>query len=158
MSVEMNIRVLRKKEGLSQEQLAEKVGVSVMTVRRWEWGETAPNAKMLLKLAEVLNTTQEYLLSDNILTDIMENTLEPRKKKQPEEYQSITYWGNFLENVKKIAQRGNLTEISLVENFLQSASGLLSMGKLQTPHTVSAYNGNNSVYAGNNLNTGTIIK
>ena len=38
---------LRKKANLSQEQLAEKVGVSRQTISKWELGETAPDTKYL---------------------------------------------------------------------------------------------------------------
>ena len=49
------IRTLRKRRGLTQEQLAEQLGISVMTVRRWEWGERIPNVEDLKKAARVLD-------------------------------------------------------------------------------------------------------
>ncbi|WP_232540760.1 helix-turn-helix transcriptional regulator [Lysinibacillus fusiformis] len=39
----MNIRVLRKRHKLSQEQLAEKVNVSRQTIAKWENGEAIPD-------------------------------------------------------------------------------------------------------------------
>ena len=57
------IRTLRKRRGLTQEQLAEQLGISVMTVRRWEWGQRTPRAEELQKLAEALGTTTDYLLN-----------------------------------------------------------------------------------------------
>ena len=65
MKMNTMIKKLRRDKGLSQEQLSELVGVSLQTIRRWEWGATTPNAKLLSDLAKVLNTTPEYLLSDN---------------------------------------------------------------------------------------------
>ena len=38
-----NIYNLRKKRGISQELLAEKIGVSRQTISNWELGETTPN-------------------------------------------------------------------------------------------------------------------
>ena len=65
MKMNSTIKKLRKKKGLSQEELSERVGVSLQTIRRWEWGATTPNSKLLSKLAGVLDTTPECLLSDN---------------------------------------------------------------------------------------------
>ena len=43
MELGKQIYELRKKANLSQEQLAEKVGVSRQTISKWELGETAPD-------------------------------------------------------------------------------------------------------------------
>jgi len=48
------IRELRERAGLSQMQLAVKVGVSLGAVRLWEAGKAEPKGRNLLKLAEVL--------------------------------------------------------------------------------------------------------
>ena len=58
------IKNLRKQNRLTQEELAEKVNISPMTARRWEWGQRSPRAEELQKLAEALNTTSAYLLGD----------------------------------------------------------------------------------------------
>ena len=39
----MNLKYFRKKEGLSQEELAEKIEVSRQSVAKWESGETLPD-------------------------------------------------------------------------------------------------------------------
>lgn len=65
MKTNLKIKRLRKEKGLTQEELAERLNVSLMTVRRWEWGNTSPNSKMLVELADVLGTTPEKLLSDD---------------------------------------------------------------------------------------------
>lgn len=64
MKLNQTIKRLRKDKKITQEQLAELTGVSLMTVRRWEWGETSPNSNVLDRLAEVLETTPAYLLGD----------------------------------------------------------------------------------------------
>ena len=62
MKLNQTIKRLRKDKKITQEQLAELTGVSLMTVRRWEWGETSPNSNVLARLAEVLGVTPETLL------------------------------------------------------------------------------------------------
>ncbi len=52
---------LRKEKGLNQKQLAEKLKVSVDSVRRWEQGKRSPDVEMLRNIARVLNTTVSYI-------------------------------------------------------------------------------------------------
>ncbi|MBQ8693296.1 MAG: helix-turn-helix transcriptional regulator [Synergistaceae bacterium] len=55
----------RKECRLTQEELAAKINVSVMSIRRWEWGNTEPRAEELQKLATALDTTSAYLLGES---------------------------------------------------------------------------------------------
>ena len=50
----MDIKKLRKKQGLSQMKLAAKVGVSLTTVRNWEYGTSDPKEENEEKLKEIL--------------------------------------------------------------------------------------------------------
>ena len=50
----MNIRMLRLKAGMTQEQLARKMNVDQAAVSRWESGDTKPLKKSRKKLAKVL--------------------------------------------------------------------------------------------------------
>ena len=63
-----NIRKLRRENGFTQEQLAEKVGVSFQTVSRWETGRGMPAVDSLEPLAEVLGLSVSELLSGKRLT------------------------------------------------------------------------------------------
>ena len=54
---------LRKAAGLSQEKLAEKVGVHINTISQWENGVYIPKTAKLKRLAEALNTTEAELLN-----------------------------------------------------------------------------------------------
>ena len=51
----MNLKYFRKKEGLSQEELAEKIEVSRQSVAKWESGETTPDGHYLLRLMNWLD-------------------------------------------------------------------------------------------------------
>lgn len=63
MSLGERIGTHRKNLGLSQEQLAELVGVSRQAVTKWETGQSAPSTEHLLKLAAALGTTVDILLA-----------------------------------------------------------------------------------------------
>ena len=55
---------LRKREGLSQEALAERLGVSRQAVSRWEQGTALPDAAKLLPCAKLFSVNVEWLLDD----------------------------------------------------------------------------------------------
>ena len=57
------IAMLRKQKGLTQNELGERLGVSFQAVSKWERGETLPDTAILLDLAEVLETTVDYILT-----------------------------------------------------------------------------------------------
>ena len=57
-----NIRKLRRENGFTQEQLAEKVGVSFQTVSRWETGVVYPDIETLPILAEIFETRVDELI------------------------------------------------------------------------------------------------
>ena len=57
-----NIARLRKAAGMTQEELAELLGVHIVTLNRWERGHFEPKGSILTKIAEVLKTTEAELL------------------------------------------------------------------------------------------------
>ena len=58
----------RKKNGWSQEELAEKLSVSRQSVSKWESAQSVPDLNRVLKLAEIFGVTTDYLLKDEIET------------------------------------------------------------------------------------------
>lgn len=59
----MKLRGLREKKKLSQEELAQKIGVSQVTIGKWEQG-TSIKHEHIKKLAEVLDVPLDYLLKE----------------------------------------------------------------------------------------------
>lgn len=56
---------LRKIRGLTQQQIADEIGVNRGSYSNWEKGKREPNFETLLKLASILNTTTSYLLGES---------------------------------------------------------------------------------------------
>ena len=54
----------RKNKGLSQEELAEDVGVTRQTISNWELNETAPDLKQAQKLSEIFNISLDELVGN----------------------------------------------------------------------------------------------
>lgn len=65
MKLHEKIYSQRKLKGLSQEELAEKLGVSRQAVSKWETGEALPEITKLKSLAGVFDVTTDFLLDDN---------------------------------------------------------------------------------------------
>ena len=56
--------VLRKQHNLSQEQVAEKLGVARQTISKWELGETTPEMDKLIIMSELYNITLDELMKE----------------------------------------------------------------------------------------------
>ena len=57
---------LRKKAGWSQEELAEKMGVSRQSISKWEGALSVPDMNRILKLSELFDVSTDYLLRDEM--------------------------------------------------------------------------------------------
>ena len=81
MEIGNKISELRKKNALSQENLAEKIGVTRQTISKWELGETSPDLKQANLLAKILkvsldelaNNDVELVCNDNLKNDLYTN-------------------------------------------------------------------------------------
>lgn len=60
---------LRKSNGMSQENLAEKLDVSRQAISRWESGAAMPDANNILQLSKLFDVTTDYLLNDDYQSD-----------------------------------------------------------------------------------------
>ena len=88
----MNIRVLRKRHKLSQEQLAEKVNVSRQTIAKWENGEALPDIYKCKILGDIFQVTVDQL-SHNM---------------NEEEANQISPKGKQFFGVVKVGERGQI--------------------------------------------------
>ena len=84
---------LRKKNGLSQEELADKLGISRQAVSKWERAEASPDTDNLILLAKLYGITLDELLNaedakdlalENQESDQLEEVVE-NKKEEPKE-------------------------------------------------------------------------
>lgn len=65
MEIGKKIVKYRRKNKLSQEQLAEKIGVTRQTISNWELNTTKPDVTQIKNIAKVLNTSIDDLLDNN---------------------------------------------------------------------------------------------
>lgn len=80
MQLGKNISDLRKKNGLSQEKLAEKINVTRQTISNWELGETSPNPEQLILLSNIFRKSTDELLGNEIIAkENEEQDIDPVK-------------------------------------------------------------------------------
>ncbi len=78
MTIGQKITALRTMRDISQEQLADMLGVSRQSVSKWEMDQTLPQIDKVLLLAEVFGVSTDELLKDKV--EIAQNTKGARKK------------------------------------------------------------------------------
>lgn len=71
------IYTLRRARGLSQEQLAEALGVSRQAVSKWEGGQAVPELEKLLALSDFFGVTVDELVREGAPSSGKEETSEP---------------------------------------------------------------------------------
>ncbi len=72
MAISFNqLKFYRKQAGYTQEQIAEKIGVSRQAVAKWESGESMPDIESCIRLADFYGTTVDLLVRDlNLPEDV----------------------------------------------------------------------------------------
>lgn len=63
---------LRKSKGMTQKQIADKLGIVPKTVSKWETGHGFPDISILSALAEILDVSERVLLSGNLIKNAEE--------------------------------------------------------------------------------------
>ena len=66
MQIGNNIKFLRQKNNLTQEQLAERLGVSYQAVSKWETNANTPDISLLPQIASLFHVSIDALFSDDI--------------------------------------------------------------------------------------------
>lgn len=76
MTLYDKIMELRKRNGLSQEELGEKIGVSRQAVSKWEMAQTTPDLNKIMALAELFGVSTDFLLKDEYDLSYLEKEIE----------------------------------------------------------------------------------
>ena len=66
MNLSENLQALRKEHKLSQEEFAEKLGVSRQAISKWETGETSPETDKIIMICDIFNCSMDTLIKGKI--------------------------------------------------------------------------------------------
>ena len=69
MSLSENLQYLRRREKITQEELADKLQVSRQSVSKWETGEAFPETEKIIALCDIFNVTMDDLMRGNVTVD-----------------------------------------------------------------------------------------
>ena len=85
MNLGNNLFEARKKSGLSQDKVAEKLGVTRQTISKWETNETTPDIYKAKKLAKLYNLSLDELIEFDCdlkeIEEVIKNTNEEKEAK-----------------------------------------------------------------------------
>lgn len=95
MQLSEKLILLRKRSGMSQEDLAYEMGVSRQAVSKWESGQSMPDIDKLLLLSRLYNVTTDYLLKDEQVEEdsvcpVEQESLRRVTMEQAEEYLALS--------------------------------------------------------------------
>lgn len=76
-----NLKILRTRKGLSQEELADRLNVVRQTVSKWEKGLSVPDSEMLIRIAEVFEVSVGELLGETIVPEPEKSELQQLSEK-----------------------------------------------------------------------------
>jgi transcriptional regulator with XRE-family HTH domain len=118
MKLSDKLITLRKENGWSQEDFAEKLDVSRQAISRWENGTALPDAQNILQISKLFGVTADYLLND----DYNEETNIPAAQISAEETKPLA------------RKKKRLHWLSICLIILLSACAIIAL-LLQEPHT-----------------------
>lgn len=93
---------LRKKKGLSQDALAELLGVSRQAISKWELGEAMPDISNVIQLSQFFHVSLDFLLNDEYTSDANTPTVnetEQKEKSRPNKRAHILTYVLFITGV-----------------------------------------------------------
>lgn len=100
------ISTLRRKNGMSQEELAEKMDVSRQSVSKWESGTSIPDMNKILKLSEIFAVSTDYLLKDEVEED--HTVVIDRESVSDAHLVSLDEANNYMDTVRSVAAKQTL--------------------------------------------------
>lgn len=110
----------RKKNGWSQEELADQLGVSRQAVSKWESAGTVPDLQRIIQLAELFGVSTDYLLKDEMVQETVPvYTGEISEHSQPLRRVSMEEANSFLDMKRKVAPKtANATSMCILSPAL----------------------------------------
>ncbi len=126
MSLQDKIMKLRRAQGLSQEELADRLGISRQAVSKWESGQSTPDIDKIILLSDFFGVTTDYLLKDsagveksdanNTFTSLDNNAEEdnePFEKEEEEEEKPRISQGDAVKYIGLAKRTAKITAIAV---------------------------------------------
>lgn len=117
MGISERLQKLRKHERYSQEQLAEKLGVTRQAISKWESNQGNPDINNIIKLSEIYNVSTDYLLKgeEQIIKPI---EIDSKENKENVKFRKMFTILLFIAGISAIAILFLFTFTFLIKIFL----------------------------------------
>ena len=126
MSIGTNIKTLREERKLTQEQLAEELGVTFQAVSSWERDEYIPETLKVIKMAEVMDVSTASILDEKPGTFKMKD--------------AIYNWEHMKTYIKTTARNLNMPDTLKAVDFATEAHKGVSRKRSSVPYIYHPYN------------------
>ena len=110
MNLGSNLFHARKKRGLSQEEVAEKLGVSRQTISKWEADETVPDVSQSKKMAVLYNISPDELTGFDVRLNEIQEIIEKTDEKVEEKVDWTSAWGKKYPVLIRYQQEVNIPD------------------------------------------------
>lgn len=120
----------RKKNGWSQEELANKLGVSRQAVSKWESSGSIPDLQRILQMSELFGVTTDYLLKDEIEEELLNEYVETKTIKV-----SMEEANQYLD----MKSRGSRIVANVTSLCILSPVPLIVLGTMTEDHTLVGF-------------------
>lgn len=130
-NIQKNIAKYRKSEGLTQKQLASKLGIVPTTVASWEQGKSSPDVDTLIKICEILNTnvTAMYEYEAPEIEKSLSGAVNFLKQMTTDSFKAGTQFASINADEEKLLSAYRLLNAEGKEKALDYIEDLASMDK-----------------------------
>lgn len=108
MSLGSSLAGARRKSGLSQEAVAEKLGVSRQTISKWETDETLPDLRQAKKLSALYHVTLDELVEFDLAVQEIEDVIQRTTEETQRKIDWTKLWGKKYPVLTTYPQQVNL--------------------------------------------------
>ena len=106
-----NLKNLRLKKGLSQQQLADILGISQQSVNKYENHNIEPDISTLSSMATLFNTSVDYLIGHSTIDHVIEKV---------EKYDLNDRESKLVDSYRKLSPREKESIDLVIENYISS--------------------------------------
>ncbi len=133
MNLGNNLFQARKKSGLSQEEVSEKLGVSRQTISKWETGDTLPDIYQSKKLANLFGLSLDELIDYDVELKEIEDIVS---KSNEEKYQKIDWTSTWGKKYPVLVKYPEIVDVSqykvMIREMLDSLVSEYGFNKLDS--------------------------
>ena len=124
----------RKKNGWSQEDLADKLSVSRQSVSKWEGAQSVPDLNRIIQMAELFNVSLDYLLKDEMEPEVPSTQPAPVESGSPARKVSMEEAVKYADRLLVVNKGKLLFDGKPAEIFKEHTQELVDIG-MDIPET-----------------------